>query len=1259
MSPESPNDSPAIRFFDSFLQERNIKWVLAAGMIILLGSSLMIVMPHWSTFAPLAKFITILAYSNLTFGIGWLSYHKLLLRKTGIGLLGLSVLLIPLTCAAWPWAWRGAESPAHTALAWLLLAVEGAIAGAVSRATFKHFLQADQWTFVLSYWALSLAGAIAPVLNLSHPLAAAGAAFALWGVFTVGAVKVNRHVFWLTEDRRQPRVYGFFPILLLGAQFLVITGVYCARQLTIDWIGLGCVLVAIPTLLTADAIAEVFQQRTGNLVRPLPKSILLPILVSLILCAAGLVLAAIPLAQRLPLALVPTAALISVVLAVVARRTSHQGFVWGMLLAGTVAYNFSPIFFQGMAKAALTQGAAAVQESRLPIAFYGLTYLPLILGIAGTSIVLTRRGDRLFSGPMRTYSLALCYLALALSCSHAKATFLVAAAMTVVLSVLTRAYRIREVATGAVIAYLLGSAALAPFLRAFGQDQLPDAWYLLFPCIASAALLAVAPWLDGRLRKLPWEIVSSGSDRQMGAASAVMSVLIALAWVGWIWVSPARSSLTVGLIVALLLAVHSLVWVRPGLSWFVYAFSVHSFLQCSSRQGFGIVDPLVTLLLVQWGTTSLLQRLPGNRVTAAWGSVLAYSSLGGLGLLTLVVGLPGLFRQSLHEPAAAIDWVRSALLVVWCWAAARRLWAGKMTFFSDSEAAKSVSQSLTLTQVLVIGGSLGALGLASAAMTGIWGEQVIVWHPLAWVVVSAVGLTVVYRLQRAETKQLTGSAQIASPPVRWKNEIEDANRVVSDEPVLAAIVPNSICCLRAIAAPVTALAMAVLVLVTMYQFYFFPLPARLAGAVGLVTLYIWTTAQRQSSRRLEVLVAANWWLLELAWQAFAPNATQLPQLLFGGNTTIGFAMLSLGASVSTWAWETFRARPATNQQLSDRERDFLVANGVVLRLAAVLGLLFVLPQGTQSWEVLGMGLASCVTLAASELWMAVRSAKQGRVWSALAITGAGVVWYKIANEVSPPMEVEMFLVLGAAVALHFGAWLAKRHAATHILLEPLLRTASSLPLVTVAMGVGYHLSASGPVAWRGVGSLAILFSGGYYFWQAIERRDSRFAVTAAVILNVALALLARELNLRDPQFYLVPVGISILALAETLRREIPESWRDPMRYAGALTILVSPTFHILQGSWLHLFTLLVGSTLVLLVAIGLRVRALLYTGTAFLIADLIAMVVCGGLDHPTVLWIAGVGLGASIIALGAFCELHRERLLQRLRLVSTQLRQWD
>ena len=80
-----------VQFFDSFLQEKNIKWILSAGMLILLGSSLMMVTRGWDEFAPTFKFLIIVGYTAAIFGSGHWSYHKLGLRKTGTSLLALTV----------------------------------------------------------------------------------------------------------------------------------------------------------------------------------------------------------------------------------------------------------------------------------------------------------------------------------------------------------------------------------------------------------------------------------------------------------------------------------------------------------------------------------------------------------------------------------------------------------------------------------------------------------------------------------------------------------------------------------------------------------------------------------------------------------------------------------------------------------------------------------------------------------------------------------------------------------------------------------------------------------------------------------------------------------------------------------------------------------------------------------------------------------------------------------------------------------------
>jgi hypothetical protein len=250
-----------------------------------------------------------------------------------------------------------------------------------------------------------------------------------------------------------------------------------------------------------------------------------------------------------------------------------------------------------------------------------------------------------------------------------------------------------------------------------------------------------------------------------------------------------------------------------------------------------------------------------------------------------------------------------------------------------------------------------------------------------------------------------------------------------------------------------------------------------------------------------------------------------------------------------------------------------------------------------------------------------------------------------------------FYVLGAGFALWGAGHATQRNTPLAVLSRPFDQTGFLLPLAAVLLAAGRHLSGLSSTL-LGLNSLALFAAAAFYFWLGIEQHRRRLVVLAAVILNGSLALLWRELSWTDPQLFLIPVGLSVVGLVELLQKEISPAMHNPLRYAGALVILVSPTFHIMTGSWLHLFTLMAASVGVTLMSIGLRARALMYTGIAFLVADLLAMLVRGSIDRPNLLWIAGIGLGTAVVVLAALCENRREVLMQRLRILTAELESW-
>jgi hypothetical protein len=969
MERESSSVALLLRFVDGFLQERSIRWMLALGVFILLGSSLLLVTIQWHDAAHVWKYLIFLAYTASLFGNGEWTYHRLGLRRTGTVLQALTVLLVPILFLALNWgpAAPGSASlgrlPGSELATWLLLGVlTVGLGGVAAWRVFNHFLRGQQSTFLVCYLLLAAAGAVLPWLALEWRPAAA---LILWAVFAAGTIKVNRHVFWLTEEHRKPRIFGFFPMALLGAQFLTLFLLFAASEVSFEGLGIGCVLVAIPVLGAGDAVARVFQQRTGDLVRPLPWSVLAPLAVGLTLCLAGVCLAATPLADSLDRghALVVAAALAAGLMALIARRTGKSAFVWAMLAGVTIAYRFLPSFFIATVRALQHRGAELVHEERLPLAFYGLTCLPLLASLIGVAWCLRQRSP-LFSRPMRQFSIALAWLLLALSLGHVKAICPVGLAMTPVFAVQVLLFRHRALAVAAVVAWLLAAYGLVDFLEGVMHLAVPASLRLASLTVATATLVVTGPWLD------PWLARRAGTARSDSA-----------------------------------------------------------------------------------------------------------SPIGPVQVTSLVLTL---------------------------------------------------------------------------ALTGGW-------------------LVEAMRLPEAT--------------------------------------------------------------------YWF------AGLLALSLL------RRPQELRIPARLVANWQALALAVSLFLPHdATAYPWCV--ADVRNALLPAAFVAVLSALAWQLAETR-------DHRERDLLVQSHTLCMriLAGVVILLSLtqLPSLTPIAALLAAG--TFIGLAISEGTAACRDNSETRGWFAIAAGLSGAAYYAWFGLLPLGDAHSMFIVLGAAIALWTIREIATRVPTMAALAQPSGCTALVLPLGAVAIGVYRHFALDHP-AWLGLNSLALFLAAGFYFWRGIEDRCKHWLVVAAVILNVAIALLCRELAWRDPQFFMIPIGITLLGLVQLFRDEIPEPYRDPLRYLGALVILVSPLFHIVH-SWLHLATLMIASVGVVLLGIGVRVRALVYTGTAFLLADLAAMVVRGGSENNNVLWLVGLTLGTAVLALGAACERNREALLQRLRVVGEALKQWD
>ena len=1252
--------SPLARLLDAFLQPRNIKWLLVAGVLILLASSLMLVAAHWNNYVPTLKYLVLLGYTAGTWLAGRWCVRRLALPRTGTVVLALTTLLLPVTflglnlvgrtgppAAGLATIGAAGVAPHVTGTVWAgLFLLNLAVAAVAARDVFRHFLRGDQLTFLAAYLLLSAAGAFASSGSVpgSASTSEAGSVLVglgLWAAFAVGAVKVNRHVFWLVEDRRLPRVFGFFPILLLGGQFLALFALGPAHHLPVQWMGLGLGLVAAVVLATADAVAGVFQLRTGDLVRPLPWAIVSPVLVGLVMCVAALCVAGTGLVPPgKPLAATPTAALVAVLLALVARRTRQSAFVWAALVVATLAYNFAPAFFADLARAAVARGAAAVNESRLPIPFYGLTYLPLLTAMLVVGAVARRKGWALVETPVRRSSFGLACLLLIAGLGHPKAAFPVAAAMTVVLAAQSATFRVRLPGLIGVAAFVVAAAGLAPFLRGVaGADLAYPTGELLSLAAAALALLAGGGWVDRRLATLGRQSADTADEARgdldwrgwanqaCRLASLSLSILLALAWVTVV-ASPtplvsATETTALAVAVAGLLSLHALWWVRVELSVLAVAF-VHAALCRWAFDGgwpIGSILSLATLASVgQWAAGGLLLKRPAWRVSRAF--VVASRGVAGVELVVLLVGfhLPMAWAHAVDAgraiPTTALPWTPvAAIVAIWACRHARRM----------AQRPLAALGCLTL---------LGAIGAGLVDLTGSND-----WLPVVTTAASVAGVLAAAAMRRRATL-LWNVGEVAAPSGA---EADGAQFAARGWVVLAGAAEGVALVFLAAAAAASLVV--------------FTGPIRAAGfvAAGGLCLAASLGRHRRDGWRSAIVALVNWQAVS-ALLAAACGTSHLTTILDLASADLVAASLPVAAlsAASLVGWLVWGGRA---------DRRVAVGQAMLLRSAVGLGLLFSI--GRVGWASVAFGpvnaalaVVAFAGLVASELLAACRTQRAGRVWSAMALTVVAGAYLALVGMIRFGGGLSLYVPLATAVALRVAGLLASRRPTAAVLAGPFYRTAGALPLATVVAALARHLFAP-HAGWLGAGSLALFLSAGFYFWRGLDRRQRRWHVLAAGIANLSLALLWRDLSLADPQFYLVPLGASVLLLVQLLRREIPERLHDPLRYAGALVVLVSPTFHIVGGSWVHLLSLMVLSVAVMLAAIGLRVRALLYAGSAFLAADLIAMVIRGFVDEPSLLWLAGLAVGAGVIALGALAERHRERLLQRVRVLSATLSAWS
>ncbi len=1016
---EKPTRSGLEDFINSFFQEKNIRWMLVIGAAIVLGSSLMLVAKKWSHWNAAVQFIIVLSYTGVIYACGELSSRRLGLRATGRVLQALTLLLLPICFHSLSWfAAKSSLGHVGTTLQIVgLLVPAAALAWIAATRTIDHWLRERQTTFVVCYLILCFAGALPATNNL---FMATGLSAILWFVMTIGTIKVNRHVFWLVEEHRSPRVFGFLPICLLGSMFLLLIATKTFYSIPTEWFGLGCVALSATIFLTARSIANVFRQRTGSLVYPLPWNIVAPIVVALVLAASGVTLSfhGFSYVGTTTLAVVPTSICAAILMFGVASETQRQSFVWAGLMLAAIAYQSSPTLIVDLVQQIKSGAARSLGEEKLPIAFYGLTYLPFILTASVAYKYFSDRKQYFLANPFSIFITIVSLLLYGLSFTHLKAIWIVSLVNVSLFGYLAYLFRDRRYAIVSIVGLVVATATFIPFLNSFGGSPLPIEYAMVGLSLLASAFLA-----------------SSLPDRLINSIPVKRGLTVPVA-------------ATNGNVMETMFGIED--WMMAQLTK-LFGYMLSSFLG------------LLALLLI------------ADQCGEAWtlAQSIAFSSI------LLSVGIATL--QARHYLLGLAFW----------------------TLILAGIGSRLIPANFIPLELLSF------LTLASCSITFLF----------RWLFKQLSPSLCVFEFLRIARK-------------RMGLDSESLNLCLPD------------------------------------------------------------TKPGASSKSLLFLVPLHDLSLFLAF--LLALGFHLPSLCY--SQVYGASLITPVATIFAVAWMIWIG-------YERRSRSNALAIVTLLPLSAT-GLLNTATPGVFAYSI----------------------------WP--------LAWVVIA------------------CGMHFYSQRLASIDKQNLGRLPFQWGGLLLPAIVVGRGLFTKIADVHSLS-PGLDSLTILACAGIYFHHGLVNHKRRFVVLAGAIVNAALAITWFRLDWYDFQLYLVPIGLSVLGLVELLRKEIPKLAHDPLRYIGALTILVSPVFEILEGSWIHLFSLMVLSVFVILLAIGLRIRALVYTGSAFLMADLIAMPIRATIDHPTYLWMGGLAVGLSVIALAAICERHRETLLARIRLLSAELAAWN
>lgn len=454
---------------------------------------------------------------------------------------------------------------------------------------------------------------------------------------------------------------------------------------------------------------------------------------------------------------------------------------------------------------------------------------------------------------------------------------------------------------------------------------------------------------------------------------------------------------------------------------------------------------------------------------------------------------------------------------------------------------------------------------------------------------------------------------------------------------------------------------------------------RVTAAFALLPLAYGIGCQAQQQRR-PLLQWTSGCLVSLgaifaAWAELPPTWTDQAILERALRLMMVLAALSILAAIPLARWLRTYA-PSWLEVTQRLSRQHSVAAILALMLVLLLEWNYFVPgQGVpflQPYQSVVVGLvligliAALLTFALSSQRDPLRLSAEQRQVYVYAAQGVAVLLLAHLYLVDPTLfrlrqPYWAFVTVGIAFA-SVGVGELCHRLKLPVLAQPLQRTGGFLPLLPA---LGWWLSSAAEHALTGQYALLLVMIGLLYLWLSMIYRSPLISVAAILAGNVAIwSLLAdyEPLSLfKHPQFWLIPPAICILVAAQLLRQQLGEQRLTAIRYLSLTVIYVSSTGDIfLEGMGQTLWEPMLLATLAvlgMLIGIGFRIRAFLFTGVTFVFMAVFSMIwhAYTRIQHVAIWWAFGIALGLIILTLFGLFEKKRSELLHWIE----RLKAWE